>query len=280
MARFSGSMQAFFLAGALMVGAAGGAAAADLTLPVPPPIEPVAAPAPFSGWYLRGDVGVGINEMSNFSSTDASFVPGFQYDGAGLGTQAIIGAGVGYQFNNWFRADVTGEYRTESKFWANEGYNGGVGDVGGDGYSGSARSTVVLANGYFDIGTWYGFTPFVGGGVGAAFQQFHALTDIGLGPNNVGAYGIAPDRNLVQFAWALMAGVDYSILPNWKIELSYRYLDMGNISSYPIACTAGCTNESQSFHMASHDVRLGLRYVFAEVPLPAPPLQGPVVSKY
>lgn len=281
MASFSGSMQALLLACALTVGAAGGAAAADLTLPVPPPIEAVAAPAQFSGWYLRGDVGVGINEMSNFSSTDASFVPGFQYDGAGLGTQAIIGAGVGYQFNNWFRADVTGEYRTPSKFWAGEGYFNTVSGLPGfDSYSGSVRSTVVLANGYFDIGTWYGFTPFVGGGVGAAFQQFHALTDIGLGPDNVGAYGIAPDKNLIQFAWALMAGVDYSILPNWKIELSYRYLDMGNVSSYPIACTAGCTNERQSFLMTSHDVRLGLRYVFAEVSPMAPPLPGPVVSKY
>ncbi len=279
MARFSGSMQ-FFLAGALAVGATGAAAAADLALPPPPVIE-LTAPMQFNGWYLRGDVGVGFDEMSNFASTDASFVPGFQYDGAGLGTQAIIGGGVGYQFNNWFRADVTGEYRTPSKFWAMESYAGGVGfGPGGDAYTASVRSAVVLANGYFDIGTWYGFTPFVGGGVGAAFHQFHALQDIGTGPGNFGAYGIAPDRNLTQLAWALMAGVDYSILPNWKIELSYRYLDMGNISSYPIACTAGCTNERQSFHLASNDVRVGLRYVFAEVPPLAPPLQGPVVSKY
>ncbi len=282
MARFSGSMQALLLAGALVGGATGIAAAADLTLPMPPPIEPVAAPAPpFGGWYLRGDVGYGFDQMSNFVSTDAATVPGFQYNGAGLGQQAIIGAGVGYQFSNWFRADVTGEYRTQSKFWANEGYYNTTTDLPGvDSYSGSVRSAVVLANGYFDIGTWYGFTPFVGGGVGAAFHQFHALTDVGVGPDNLGAYGIAPDKNSTQLAWALTAGVDYSILPNWKIELSYRYLDMGNVSSYPIVCTSGCTYEQQSFHMASHDIRLGLRYVFAEVPPMAPPLQGPVVSKY
>ena len=31
-------------------------------------------------------------------------------------TAGIFGLGVGYQFNNWFRADVTGEYRGNSQF--------------------------------------------------------------------------------------------------------------------------------------------------------------------
>ena len=33
---------------------------------------------------------------------------------------ATIGVGVGYQVNNWFRADVTGEYRTRSRYSATE----------------------------------------------------------------------------------------------------------------------------------------------------------------
>ena len=33
------------------------------------------------------------------------------FDSAG-----IFGVGVGYQFNNWFSADVTGEYRGKSNF--------------------------------------------------------------------------------------------------------------------------------------------------------------------
>ncbi|TAL77391.1 MAG: porin family protein [Beijerinckiaceae bacterium] len=278
MARSSGTMQAIILAGALAAGTIGTAAAADLpALPPPPPLE-TPAPIQFNGWYLRGDVGAGLNWMQNFTSSDAYSVPGFAYNGSGLGTQAIIGAGVGYQFNNWFRADITGEYRTGSKFWAKETYFNPVSGLnGGDGYSGSVRSAVVLANGYFDLGTWYGFTPFVGGGVGVAFNQFHGLTDIGLGPDNFGAYGSASDKSSAQFAWALMAGIDYSITPNWKVELSYRYLDMGKVSSNRIACTAGCTGEVQSFRMASNDIRVGVRYLFGEVPI-SPPL--PVVSKY
>lgn len=280
MASFSGSMYALLLAGALMVGAAGGAAAADLPLPVPPPIEPV-LPLPFSGWYLRGDVGYGFDQISNFTSNLAPLVPGFQYNSVGLDGQAFIDGGVGYQFNNWFRADLTGEYRVPTNFSAIESYAAGpTWSAGGDAYTASIRSTVVLANGYFDLGTWYGFTPFVGAGVGGAFHQFHNLQDFGTG-GGAGGYGIAPDSSMTQLAWALMAGVAYSIAPNWKFELGYRYLDMGHVTSNGIVCqpATSCGTyplETQSFHMASHDVRIGLRYVFAEVPPMAPPL----VTKY
>ena len=34
----------------------------------------------------------------------------------GFNTAGIFGLGVGYRFNNWFRADVTGEYRGNSQF--------------------------------------------------------------------------------------------------------------------------------------------------------------------
>jgi opacity protein-like surface antigen len=79
-----------------------------------------------------------------------------------------------------------------------------------------------------------------------------------------------------------MAGIDYSIAPNWKVELSYRYLDMGRVSSNGIVCSSTCgggLQEVQNFHLASNDIRVGVRYMFGEVPM-APPLQGPVVSKY
>ena len=35
-------------------------------------------------------------------------------------TAGIFGLGVGYRFNNWFRADVTGEYRGNSQFYGND----------------------------------------------------------------------------------------------------------------------------------------------------------------
>jgi opacity protein-like surface antigen len=285
MVRFSGSSQVFFLAGAFAVGIASTAAAADLpsSLP-PPPVYEAPAPAPIGGgWYLRGDVGYGFEQMSGYNSSVASTVAGFQYRATGLDGQTSIGGGFGYQLNNWFRADVTAEYRTPTNFSAIESYAAGPGyNAGADGYSAHLQSTVALVNGYVDVGTWYGFTPFVGAGVGAAFHKFSGLTDVGLGPGNFGAYGVAAPSNSTQLAWALMTGIDYSIAPNWKLEFSYRYLDMGRVASNGILCEPACAPpyESVGFHVASQDVRVGLRYIFAEVPPPAPMLQAPLVSKY
>lgn len=149
---------------------------------------------------------------------------------------------------------------------------------GSDAYAASIRSALVLVNGYVDLGTWYGFTPFVGAGVGVAFQQFHGMTDWGTGPSNFGGYGTAPDTNRTQLAWALMAGVDYAIAPNWQLELGYRYVDPGRITSNGIVCTVPCPPEDPSLHWASQDVRIGLRYIFAD--MPPPPPMPPIVSKY
>ncbi|HEY1736837.1 MAG TPA: porin family protein [Methylovirgula sp.] len=275
MARSSGSLQASILAGALATGFAGTAFAADLpALPAPPMIEQP-APQQFSGWYLRGDVGYGFEQVSNFNSSVAGTTPGFQYGGSAVDGGMIVDAGFGYQVNNWFRGDITGEYRTPNNYSAFETYtNGGVRN--GDAYRAQLRNEVVLANGYIDLGTWYGITPFVGAGVGAAFVQFHNLQDFGTGPGNFGGFGVAPDANLVNFAWAATAGLDYTISPNWKFEVSYRYLDMGKVASNGIVCTVTCTHEVQSFRLASQDVRVGLRYMFAEAP-PAPP---PLITKY
>lgn len=274
------STRAVIIAGAVAIGAVNAARAADLDLPPPPPVEaPPPAPVVAGGWYLRGDVGYGFDQLDNVSSNLANTgVPGFEYNGAGIDGQVNVGGGVGYQFNNWFRGDVTAEYRTPTHYSAEESFL--LPPRNGDAYNATIYSEDVLANAYFDVGTWYGITPFVGGGVGVAFHQFHGLTDKGTGPDDFSGYGIAPDVSMARFAWAAMAGFDYAISPNWKFEVGYRYLDMGHLTSGGIVCLPTCAPpyETQSFHLTANEVRIGLRYIFAEVPPPAPSL--PLVTKY
>jgi opacity protein-like surface antigen len=276
------SMRAIFIAGAFVVGIANLASAADL-LP-PPPVPAPEAPMETSGWYLRGDVGAGINMLSQQDSTFAVSVPvGFANNGSGVGVQALVDVGAGYQFNNWFRFDVTGEYRTPANYWGLESYtpaglfpSPNCPAVCYDRYSANISSAVFLANGYVDLGTWWGITPFIGAGVGGTYNMFNNLADVGI---ETGGYGTAPNNGQFGLAWALMTGVSYWLTPNLKLEFGYRYLDLGNVVSNPIACAGGCGGngaESEKFHLASNDIRLGLRYVFAEVP----PLAPPLVTKY
>ena len=283
-----GGLRALTLAGSLAFSAA--AHAADL-LPPPPPAEPpMMAPAQdFGGWYLRGDVGVGINQISKLRS---SFAPGFVVDNpifdssSSLADSTFIGAGVGYQFNNWLRADITGEYRTQADYRAIQSYGPTFCPmVSGrcfDAYHGKVGAAVFMANAYADLGTWAGITPYVGAGVGLAHLRFNNLTDTSMQP--AGGFGYAQNSSQTNFAWALMAGLGYNVTNNLKLELGYRYLNMGKVNAPAITClnTPACGYERQSFNLASHDIRLGFRYMFGEtgmapIAMSAP---GPLVRKY
>ena len=74
----------------------------------------------FGGWYLRGDIGFSNQSVKTFATPTRA-----AYDNVAVCSDrqastapASYGVGVGYQFNNWFRADVTGEYRGNVQFHA------------------------------------------------------------------------------------------------------------------------------------------------------------------
>ena len=278
------SFKALCLAGVASLAATASASnvahAADLLLPPPPPVySPPPSPVFDGAVYLRGDVGVGIADLRTRQSTFDYAVPDARYEQHSLDDSGIIDVGVGYKFNNYFRADITGEYRTAAHYSAVESYNQGAyfnppdGTRGYDTYSASVRSVVGLVNGYVDVGTWYGVTPFFGAGVGIANVQVGNLID--LSPN--GGFGLGGTHNQTNFAFALMAGLDFAITPSLSLELGYRYLNLGNVNSGTIACTnqATCPNEVQHYKLQANDIRLGFRYTFANL-LPPPPL----VRKY
>ncbi len=249
------------------------ARAADI-LPPPPVVEPLRGSiveTVDSGWYLRGDVGVGWNQISSESSSFTTnslggTAPAINTASVSLGSSAFIDAGFGYQFNNWFRADVTAEYRSTAAYRKVLTYQAFCpASFCQDAYQANIGAAVFMANGYFDLGTWYGITPYIGGGVGYASLSFDGLTDVGAGqPGSAGGY--ANDRTSGNFAYALMAGLSYSINPRLKLELGYRYLNMGDAESNAINCTdlPSCFFEKQKFTMASHDFRLGMRWMFAD----------------
>ena len=90
------------------------------------PQRPVPVPhAVMKGWYLRGDhrttSATAISrshELFNVlyegaaAFTDVNNIPCGDFDAR----RATFGIGLGYRFNNWFRADVTGEYRSKADF--------------------------------------------------------------------------------------------------------------------------------------------------------------------
>ena len=294
------SFKALCLAGVASFAGAAAAHAADLPfLPPPPPYYEPPAPVGLGGnWYLRGDTGIAIADLRTRPSSYVGSVPDLRYENSSLDDSGTIDVGVGYRFNNYFRADITGEYRSAAHFGATESYNIGAfatdqyGNPPGnssrayDNYSGSIRSIVGLVNGYVDVGTWYGITPFVGAGVGVANINVKNVTDISYGSGALngagnGGGGFSGSHSQTNFAFALMAGLDLAVTQNLTLELGYRYLNLGNASSAAIACnsTPSCPFEVQHYKIQSNDIRLGFRYTFADY-APPPPPQLPLIRKY
>jgi opacity protein-like surface antigen len=306
------SLKALTLASVAVLALSRFATAADLLPPPPEPPPPIAAPE-FGGWYLRGDVGIAGNAQTPtlVNNPDPLAGGGFgaganeTFNNTTLSSSALADVGVGYQVNNWFRADVTGEYRDgghlQSLYVLNNP-NGGAGNISQllDFYRANTQSYVGLVNAYGNLGTWYGVSPFVGAGVGVARTSVYGMTD--QGQVSIGGGGTGPsggyfsDGSRTNFAWALMAGLDFNITQNLKLELGYRYLNMGKISSGPSNCANGtgagsgfsiadCGGSSNYVRststLASNDFRVGLLWTLGgDTPVYAPPPQLPLVRKY
>jgi opacity protein-like surface antigen len=280
-----GSLKLLAMAG-LVAAASTAASAADL-LPPPPPVYAPVAPAPVEiggGWYLRGDIGVGVTNIDEFENVAHSPSPIHSYDvlRKSIDDQVFVGIGAGYQFNNWLRADVTGEYRTAAGFSALErATRTDLGLVEGYSlYTGRIASLVGLANVYADLGTWSGITPFVGAGIGVAHHSVSDHRDQGLG-GYAGGLGLAASESKTGLAWALHAGLGYQVSSNLKLELGYRYLNMGDIEAGKIQCLPALDQCSHSKIKGydSHDFKIGMRWLLASSPAPVV-YEQPLIRRY
>jgi opacity protein-like surface antigen len=256
--------------------------AADMAIASPPPAYYPPPVEDFGGWYLRGDIGVTNTRGKFFAPAydDASTVSVNQL-GHGFTGGSSYGLGVGYQFNSWFRADITGEYRSKVLFSGTDFANiAGLGPIS-DVYSARFSSWVAMANIYADLGTWWCITPFVGVGVGGAFNQVDGLQDLGsipspgVGSVNSASY-FANSANKTSFAWAAHAGLAYKVNQNFTVELAYRYLDLGNAVTGRgdtfDGLLAGRGRPFQFNDLTSQDIRLGVRWTCCDVPAAPAPL--------
>jgi len=246
---------------------------------VPPPVED------FGGWYLRGDIGFSNQRVKNVLDTNSAAFNNVAVSQSGnFNSAGIYGIGVGYQFNNWFRADITGQYRGNSDFTGLDVVTGTgpfAGFVGTDAYHATKSEYLVLANAYADLGTWWCVTPFVGVGVGAARVSVSNFTDTGdffFGTPGAIAHSLvyAGESSQWNFAWALHAGLAYRITPNVTLELAYSYVDLGSGitgPSYSFDQITDRTHAPFAFRtITSNDVKLGVRWNLDSPPVYQPPL--------
>jgi opacity protein-like surface antigen len=258
--------------------------AADLAI-APPPMSYAPPVADFGGWYLRGDIGFSNQHVDSVRNTNAALYAGllsFQ-ETTGFDSGGIYQIGAGYQFNHWFRVDVTGEYRGGANFHGLDLIsfpNGGTTGFGSDVYTASKSEWLFLANAYADLGTWYCITPYIGAGIGTARVQIANFLDQGV--SSLAGGGVGPSLvsaatgSQWNFAWALHAGLAYKVNPNMTVELGYSYVNLGNGTTGVDAAFDGSAGGHvfQFHNITSQDLKLGVRWN-----LDSPPVYAPLVTK-
>jgi len=275
------------VAGVLALGSAAAEAAELPPLPEAPTLPPEAA---LGNWYVRGDFGAAAYSTSRWSEPVTGLTMADQLLSSGFTSKSIrnpafVDAGFGYELHPWIRADLTAEYR------ASVGVRGVLREtlsnssvplafLGQNQFQASLQTTLVMANAYADLGTWYGLTPYFGMGIGVARHDLGGATGTGIvalgtslnasnfpnGASMPATFDSLGGRTKTDFAWAFMAGLSYDISPNLKLDLGYRHLDLGGIQSGSIACACGQSSTGFKIrNIASNEIRVGLRWVFGEV---------------
>lgn len=261
------SARSLFLA-AMLAGLAGPAFAADIYEPpiieAPPPMVVEPEVVEYGGWYIRGDLDY---HMSSFGGADyitygvtgcCSPLPGTgTFDFGKLKGSFSVGAGVGYQVSKYLRTDLTFDYLFKSDFnGQTSGWCGAVPCVSSDRSSYSAM--LMLANAYVDLGTYHGFTPYVGAGIGGAYVKWDDLHNtIGTTTTvHAGAKGM-------RFAYALMAGTSYCVTDKVKLDVGYRYSRISGGRMFELSPNGpGGAGPGFDKGISIHEGRAGLRYQF------------------
>jgi opacity protein-like surface antigen len=122
----------------------------------------------------------------------------------------------------------------------------------------SVSSYTMMFNAYKDLGNFGGFTPYLGAGIGMAYNR---LDDVYFTGNPALVNQIHGD-NTLSFAWSVMAGVGYQVSDRTIIDIGYRYLDMGDASSGNGDSGGNWNPRVNVDDIAAHEIKIGLRYHF------------------
>lgn len=222
--------------------------AADMPGELPPPRYQPAPPALISfisGWYLRGDLGYAWGAMG--AAQSAPGYPSPTENGLGNGMVGGVGAGIKTQ---WLRTDLTVDYTGALKY---EGTIAAPGDT-----TAKVSAVTALFNGYLDLGTWYRATPYIGAGAGASQVRVYDYASTAAPP-------FSSDNAHTQwkFTWAAMAGIAYAVAPNVLVDVGYRYVNFGDVTTGSDAFGSMTLK-----NLAAHEVRVGFRWSFDDLAFP------------
>lgn len=226
---------------------------------------------PAGNCYFRADVGYSAasDATINWAQTDpltgnylTSDVSTLNFDNAWFG-EAGVGCGSG---SRGLRGELVFGYHGSRKLDgepATAWYDpDGAGPVApeDDPLHTEVTSYTMMVNAYKDLGNWGGITPYLGAGLGLAYNK---VDDVYFTGNPALVNRIHGDNDL-SFAWALMAGIGYQISDRAVLDLGYRYSDLGSAQSERVDSANFVNPRVDIDDITANEFKIGLRYHFGQ----------------
>ena len=249
------------------------AKAADL--PEPPMVEIIPEVRTIStggGWYLRGDIGYAHTSVDSVVYYQATPTLTGSFERHDISESWMLGGGIGYQITDYFRADLTLDHYFSADFSGSSATNATCsvvvpGPTGTCSYSDNAEfaATTLLANAYLDMGTYSGFTPYVGAGVGGALVHWSDVTNTEIDDDDATntATSTHGGNGEWRFAYALHAGASYDLSHNMKFDAGYSFTHINGGHMFDFE-SGNANSGQQGFDgdIKIHAVRAGVRWNF------------------
>ncbi len=209
---------------------------------------PGLAAAESTGMYLAPKFLMSIQDTGTISRTSA-------LAGSGVDdySQFTLGGALAVGYDLWPQQMIPLRFEIEFAMRGNseKSWN----DVGTTlrGAKGTWNNSTLFANLFWDFHNDTNFTPYIGGGLGMAFNY----TGFDFTAANGDKFSV--DDRFTNFAWNAGAGVSYSFNDNFAIDASYRFVGLGynevsthyNVQKYEVG--------SDPYN---NEFRVGLRFAF------------------
>lgn len=207
-----------------------------------------------SGWYLRGDIGYSFNDPYR----NDTFATGPLYSFRERFNPVSGSIGMGYNFSDYFRGELNVGFlptgRSTLDYMTADGLGNVVSDVA---IETDNRLWSGIVSAYADLGTFAGFTPYVGAGIGVvynkrSYESFEDFRD----PAFVDVLIEDTERHY-DYAYSLAAGVSYAVTQSLSVDVGYEYFASPGAEYAEIT---GPNSYSVERGIDFHQVKVGLRY--------------------
>jgi opacity protein-like surface antigen len=224
-----------------------------------------------TGWYVTAGAGASWESSITDSRTSSTYSSRLgreifqeRHGDVGHGDGFAVEAGVGYDFGNRLRAELTYLYNTSSL--GSQQYSGSISYAGGgDTFSGQAdvsgriNRNSILASLYYDIATKTRWVPYVGAGLGytnvsTSDSVYNYNVALGSGGRSIGASTVSGGSGSA-FGYQAKIGLSYLASSNTDLFVEGNYF--GNTS-----VDLGSGTTFGSFN--SFGAKAGFRYRFGK----------------